>query len=80
MTKLRFLDFSRGSTYIYRENGSFMGQRPALFNQDDLVALRTKKVSIPLRRDSLAVHREDLLADWALAVDGQTPFPIDPLP
>lgn len=27
----------------------------------------------------IEIHREDLLADWELAVSGQTPFPIDPL-
>jgi hypothetical protein len=27
----------------------------------------------------IEIHREDLLADWALAVQGETVFPIDPL-
>jgi hypothetical protein len=27
----------------------------------------------------LEIHREDLMADWELAVSGQAPFPIDPL-
>ena len=27
----------------------------------------------------IEIHREELLADWKLAVDGQAPFPIDPL-
>ena len=27
----------------------------------------------------IEIHREDLMADWELAVNGQTPFPIDPL-
>jgi hypothetical protein len=27
----------------------------------------------------IEIHRDDLLADWELAVNGQTPFPIDPL-
>ncbi|ACD95852.1 DUF4160 domain-containing protein [Trichlorobacter lovleyi] len=27
----------------------------------------------------IEIHREALLADWELAVNGQTPFPIDPL-
>ena len=27
----------------------------------------------------LEIHREDLIADWELAVNGQTPFPIEPL-
>ncbi|WP_414040089.1 DUF4160 domain-containing protein [Acidithiobacillus sp. M4-SHS-6] len=27
----------------------------------------------------IEIHREDLQADWDLAVNGQTPFPIDPL-
>lgn len=25
------------------------------------------------------IHREDLLADWALCQNGEPPFPIDPL-
>jgi hypothetical protein len=27
----------------------------------------------------IEIHRESLLADWELAVNGQAPFPIDPL-
>jgi len=27
----------------------------------------------------IEIHRDELLADWELAVNGQTPFPIDPL-
>lgn len=27
----------------------------------------------------IEIHRESLLADWELAVNGQTPFAIDPL-
>jgi len=27
----------------------------------------------------LEIHREDLMADWKLAVNGMTPFPIEPL-
>lgn len=27
----------------------------------------------------IEIHRDELLADWELAVDGEPPFPIDPL-
>ena len=27
----------------------------------------------------LEIHREDLLADWELAINGQPPFQIEPL-
>jgi hypothetical protein len=27
----------------------------------------------------IEIHREALTADWALAVNGEPPFPIDPL-
>lgn len=27
----------------------------------------------------IEIHREELMADWELAVNGQTPFTIDPL-
>lgn len=27
----------------------------------------------------IEIHREDLLADWELAVNGEMPFPIEPL-
>lgn len=27
----------------------------------------------------IEIHREALLADWELAINGETPFPIDPL-
>lgn len=39
---------------------------------------------LPLTRARLVqawieIHRDDLMADWALAVKGEAPFPIDPL-
>jgi hypothetical protein len=39
---------------------------------------------IPLRQLRLVqawveIHREELLADWALAMEGNTPFKIEPL-
>ena len=39
---------------------------------------------IPLPKSRLVqawieIHREDLLADWELAVNGEMPFPIEPL-
>jgi len=39
---------------------------------------------LPLSRIRLVqawieIHRDDLLADWSLAVNGEAPFPIDPL-
>ncbi|MBP8296004.1 MAG: DUF4160 domain-containing protein [Burkholderiales bacterium] len=27
----------------------------------------------------IEIHREDLINNWALAVNGQPPFPVDPL-
>lgn len=27
----------------------------------------------------IEIHRDELMADWELAVNGQPPFPIDPL-
>lgn len=27
----------------------------------------------------IEIHREDLMADWELVVNGQPPFPVDPL-
>ena len=27
----------------------------------------------------IEIHREELVADWELAVNGQPPFPVDPL-
>ena len=40
--------------------------------------------SIPVAKSRLVqawieIRREELLADWELAVNGETPFPIDPL-
>ena len=40
--------------------------------------------SLPLAKNRLIqawieVHREDLLTDWELAVNGNTPLPIEPL-
>ena len=51
------------------------------------ISIRTAEIlegEIPLRQLRLVqawieIHREELMADWALAVEGQTPFKIEPL-
>ena len=37
------------------------------------------KAKLRLVQAWIEIHNESLLADWDLAVSGQTPFPIDPL-
>jgi len=36
-------------------------------------------VKMKLVQAWLEIHRAELLVDWELAVNGQTPFPIEPL-
>ncbi len=53
----------------------------AVFSVTDGTVLSGK---LPVSRERLVqawieIHRDELLADWDLAVKGEPPFPIDPL-
>lgn len=53
----------------------------AVFALDDCTILAGK---LPVKQTRLVqawieLHRDELLADWQLAVEGQTPFKIEPL-
>ena len=45
----------------------------------DLLAGDLLKAKIRLVQAWVEIHREALLADWDLAVNGETPFQIEPL-
>jgi len=45
----------------------------------DLLAGDLPKAKIRLVQAWVEIHREALLADWDLAVNGETPFQIEPL-
>ncbi|HAS16767.1 MAG: hypothetical protein UU48_C0044G0002 [Candidatus Uhrbacteria bacterium GW2011_GWF2_41_16] len=38
-----------------------------------------KSTKLKLVQAWIEIHKEDLMADWELAVKGQNPFPIEPL-
>ena len=44
-----------------------------------LIAGEIPAAKIRLVQAWIEIHREELMADWELAVNGQLPFPIDPL-
>ncbi len=45
----------------------------------EVLAGRLRPRQIRLVQAWIEIHREDLLADWELAVNGQQVFPIEPL-
>lgn len=57
-----------------------LGQLPsAKQNQKSAFSLGSGSRQLSMVQAWIEMHREDLRADWELAVDGQIPFPIDPL-
>lgn len=57
------------------------GEDGAMYSIEDGELLEGK---IPMHKQKLVqawieIHREDLMADWRLAANGQTPLPIKPL-
>ena len=48
-------------------------------NNGDLLAGEIPKAKTRLVQAWIEIHRDALLADWDLAVKGETPFPIEPL-
>lgn len=57
------------------------GDSQAVFSLDDgeLLAGELPKNKRKLVEAWIEIHREELIADWQLAVNGQEPFKIDPL-
>ena len=57
------------------------GEMEGVFAIEDgeMIEGRLPKNKIKLVDAWIEIHREDLLADWQLAVTGQKVFPIDPL-
>jgi hypothetical protein len=57
------------------------GDSKAVFSitEGELLAGELPKNKRKLVEAWIAIHQEELIADWTLAVDGQEPFRIDPL-
>jgi len=55
--------------------------KEASFSIDDgkILAGEIPLSKVRLVQAWVEIHREELLADWGLAVNGEPPFPIDPL-
>ncbi len=75
---LYFYDDERHNTpHIHAK---FQGQDASVSIIDgDVLAGDIPKAKLRLVQAWVEIHRESLMADWELAVNGQTPFPIDPL-
>lgn len=47
--------------------------------EGELIEGELKSRQIKLAQAWIEIHQDELMADWALAIDGQPLFPIDPL-
>ena len=72
-----FDDQQHGRPHIHVSYQDF----EALFTIDDaeLLAGKLPAAKIRLVQAWIEIHREELQADWQLAVNGEAPFRIDPL-
>lgn len=58
----------------------YQGQEAAFsINDGSILSGDIPQAKIKLVQAWIEIHREDLLADWELAVNGERPFPIEPL-
>ena len=64
-----------------QHNHSEYGDSRAVFSlaEGELLAGELPKNKRKLVEAWIEIHREELIADWQLAVNGQKPFRIDPL-
>ena len=72
----------RGSGEVPEGVGRILRQVPRVQlegSTDIMVAERQVELPNQLVQAWIEIHREDLLADWELAVSGQQVFPIEPL-
>lgn len=61
-------------------HAKFQGQDASFSIPDGtLLAGEIPHAKMRLVQAWIEIHREALLADWELAVNGETPFPIEPL-
>jgi hypothetical protein len=75
---LYFKDNKKHHTpHIHAEYGEFEG----IFDitTGDLIKGDLPKAKNSLVEAWIQIHKEELLADWRLALKGETPFKIDPL-
>jgi len=63
--------------HIHARYGEF--QASIDIETTDVLDGEIPKRQLRLVRAWIEIHRDELLADWALAVDGETPFKIEPL-
>lgn len=54
-------------------------KRCLIFSMVKVLEGEIPKAKIRLIQAWIEVHREDLLTNWELALNGQTPLPIEPL-
>lgn len=60
--------------------GQGQGQEASFsINDGEILSGAIPMAKIRLVQAWIEIHRESLFADWELAVNGQTPFAIDPL-
>jgi hypothetical protein len=61
-------------------HAKYQGQDAAFaISNGELIAGLLPKSKIRLVQAWMEIHKEELLADWDLTIEGQPPYPIDPL-
>ncbi|MBF0255471.1 MAG: DUF4160 domain-containing protein [Gammaproteobacteria bacterium] len=61
-------------------HAKYQGMDASFSIQDgSLLSGEIPQAKVRLVQAWIEIHRDDLLANWELAVNGQAPFPIDPL-
>jgi hypothetical protein len=72
--------FDNQKHHLPHFHARYQGQKAAVSILDgEVLEGEIPSAKMKLVQAWLEIHREDLLADWELAVNGQTPFPIEPL-
>jgi len=61
-------------------HAKYQGQEASFsINDGEILSGEIPVAKVRLVQAWIEIHRESLLADWELAVNGQAPFAIDPL-
>ncbi|MFH1756424.1 MAG: DUF4160 domain-containing protein [Pseudomonadota bacterium] len=76
---LRFQCHTRNQATYFQ--GAYSGEHQAIIGIDDGTVLEGNlpKSKMKLVQAWIEIHRENLMANWRLAVEGHQPFKIEPL-
>ena len=77
LIRMYFAPGEHGPAHLH----AYFGSESAKFSilDGDLISGALSRKQVRLVQAWIALHQDELLADWALVMNGESPFPVEPL-